>query len=80
MLIMTDGEDNSSKEKCDWADEWFAKSGLKSTFFTICEGNNQRNIDTAKMLQAKYIELGAESWFSNKFNDESMVRGITHLA
>ena len=78
MLIMTDGEDNSSQKKLKWIEEWFQKSGLKSTFFTICDGHNQKNQYLAQIMHSKYI-TSSEKWFENGFDAASVRAGFMNL-
>jgi hypothetical protein len=68
MLIMTDGEDNRSKESIDWMQDWLQKSGLKSTFFTTCQGDNDKNRRLASSLHSKYLATGVQRFFSNSFD------------
>lgn len=58
MLIMTDGQDNSSRNRMNWAEEWWRRNGLKSTFFAICQGDNEQNRRLAQNMNARYEVAG----------------------
>lgn len=77
---MTDGQDNCSQKKLDWMQDWFQKNGLKSTFLTICNGDNPTNQRIAKLLHSKYLKAGNQQWFSNSFDGTQIRAGFDYLA